>query len=370
MVEEEITEVQAVLVEGGETSLIPLKQIEDRRGTELFDHPVVNYLASLQSAKSRKTMERALRQIAEIFTGQEFHSVTDLVRVDWSSIRRNLVLGLQLNLNSKRPAQVSPPRPARDRLKANTINTYMAALRGVLKECRRRGWISESDLADILDIKAVKGGKVMKGRALKQGEVENLFQACEQDETVLGVRDAAIIGLLHGCGLRRSEVAGLSYRSINLDEGHVQLTGKGNKERVVKLSPGAQGALTAWIKLRGSHTGALFVAFDPGAKKRAANAGVEVVSEMHGLPLSDKSIANILNKLISCVVGAKSATPHDMRRTYITSLLEQGVDIRQVMRMAGHESTDTTLRYDRSEEKSQKEIAGRINTPYVVKKED
>src|SRR5690606_19115375 len=115
--------------------------------------------------------------------------------LDWSALRYPHVQALRTRL-------MATYAPA-------TVNAMLAALRGVLKEAWRLGQLSAEDYQRAVDVPGVRGETLPAGRDLQQGEILALVEACLRDTGPAGVRDAAIIGLLYTCGLRRAELAGL-----------------------------------------------------------------------------------------------------------------------------------------------------------------
>src|ERR1700681_693293 len=151
----------------------------------------------------------------------------------------------------------------------STANRHLAALRGVLKECWRLGYVSAEDFQRASDLEPVRGSRLPRGRALQPGEVRALLAACEDDDRKkpdMAARDAAILALLYGSGLRRAEAVGLQVADYDREAGTLKVRGKGNKERMAHLGDASQAALDAWLFLRGTAPGALFVAINKGGR--------------------------------------------------------------------------------------------------------
>ncbi len=103
------------------------------------------------------------------------------------------------------------------------------------------------------------GQRLLTGRALSIGEVQALFHVCAQDESIKGIRDAALIAVLYSAGLRRSEVIMLDLSDWNeTDSCLIVRSGKGDKDRTNYLDDGATAALTDWLRWRGDDSGELF----------------------------------------------------------------------------------------------------------------
>jgi len=129
------------------------------------------------------------------------------------------------------------------------------------------------------------------------------------------------------------------------------IRGKGNKERTGYLPNGASDALTDWIAVRGKEPGALFWAVNKGGKLIPGR-------------VSTQAIYNILRRRAK-QTGVKAFSPHDLRRTFVSHLLDAGADIVIVGKMAGHACVQTTARYDRRPEETKRETAGLLHVPYI-----
>lgn len=231
-----------------------------------------------------------------------------------------------------------------------TANRVLCALRGVLRAAWRLGLMSEEDHARACDVASVTGATLPAGRALGAGEISALMAACENDATSAGTRDAALIALAYSCGLRRAELAGLDLADYDPESGAVKVTGKRNKERLVYLVNGARRAMDDWRSARGDWSGPLFVAINKGGALD------------HGR-MTPQAVYNLLAKR-GKAAGVKDFSPHDLRRSFISDLLDAGADIATVARMAGHASVVTTQRYDRRPEEAKQKAAGLLHVPY------
>ncbi len=290
----------------------PLMETDD--GSCLDRHPVAVYLARL-SHGSRRTMKGSLETIAHSISNGEFNASN----FPWSALRYQHTAAIRANIAS----HYAP----------NTANKMLAALRGTLQECWRLGLLSIEDYQRATDLKPIKGKSLPKGRALSGDELEALFKVCAEDERVAGRRDGAMLALLYSCGLRRSELVALDLKDYDAaNEVLVIRKGKGGKDRVVYTSP-ARELLSAWLQVRGNHPGAIFVSINKS-------------NRLSNKRLSDQAVMNILQDRAEQAEIAQ-CSPHDMRRTFISHLLDAGADISTVQQMAGHASVQTTARYDR-----------------------
>lgn len=129
-----------------------------------------------------------------------------------------------------------------------TANKMLSALRRVLKEALRLELMDAKDYARAVDISSIKATKGLQGHALTQQEIAALMEACLNDPTPNGFRDAALIAILRGSGLRRREVVNLDLSDFDPDTGAMQVRGgKGGKDRTVYLPEGALPPLADWL---------------------------------------------------------------------------------------------------------------------------
>src|SRR5258708_6261071 len=214
-------------------------------------HPVAVYLARL-APSSRRTMRAALDAIAGLLSDDR----RDAWSLAWEKLRYRHTTAVRALLADGGYAP-------------STANRHLAALRGVLKECWRLGYVSAEDFQRASDLEPVRGSRLPRGRALQPGEVRALFAACEDDDRkkpAMAARDAAILALLYGSGLRRAEAVGLDVADYDREGGTLKVRGKGNKERLAHLGDASQAALEAWFSHRGFWPGAGFVSINTSGK--------------------------------------------------------------------------------------------------------
>ncbi len=299
--------------------------------THMDQHPAAVYLSRLD-AGSRRTMREALDLIAGVLTDDEREAAT----LDWAQLRYQHTAAIRALLA--------------ERYAPATVNKQLAALRGVLKEAWRLGQMDAVDYHRAVDLPGVRGETLPAGRALTPGEIAGLLGICT-DGSVAGARDAALIATLYGAGLRRSEAVALDRADYEPGEGGLAVrSGKGRKARMTYLPPGGVAAMEDWLGLRGEIAGPLFVRIRRGGHVSAER-------------LSAQSILDIL-RVRATSAGVAAFSPHDLRRTFMSDLLDAGVDIATVQRLAGHANVQTTSRYDRRGEAVKRKAAAALHIPY------
>ncbi|WP_227852674.1 MULTISPECIES: tyrosine-type recombinase/integrase [Klebsiella] len=216
----------------------------------------------------------------------------------------------------------------------STINMTLAALKGIAQTAFNLQLLDADNLARIRTVKRVKGDSYRKGRALSKDEVKQLIQAAKQHpQKIRQQRDKAIVLTLCGAGLRVGELVALRIDDYCIATQTLTIRrGKGRKYREITVAPVVARALISWIKANPG-SGALFTHIH-----RYGQAGQKALTEA--------GITSILQQLRD-VADLQPFTPHDLRRTFITRLLEQGADINLVRQLAGHSDISTTVLYDR-----------------------
>ena len=152
--------------------------------------------------------------------------------------------------------------------------------------------------------------------------------------TLLGRRDRAIMELLYGAGVRVSELTGLSMQNLDMEEQYILVFGKGAKERIIPIGKMAIKALLLY--LRESR---------PLLDKKNAEVTDALFLNHSGTPLSDRSVRRVLEKYVDMLAVHKRVTPHTLRHSFATHLLDNGADLRSVQDLLGHVSLKTTQIY-------------------------
>lgn len=306
-----------------------------------LDHnPAAVYLAGLKPS-GRYTQAQALNTVARMLNTPEMRDdkgkETTYLYCPWAALRYQHIAAIRSQLEGK----YSPA----------TVNKALAAVRGVMFAAWNLEQITGDDYQRIKNVKGITNHTLPAGRELANGEISALMAACENDPTPSGGRDAAILAVGYSCGLRRQELAALEMADYDPATGKLIVKhGKGGKERTAYLVNGAARAMADWLSLRGTQEGALFQPINKG--------GVIQPRKM-----SAQTIYNLLSKRAQ-ESGVKSFSPHDLRRTFVSDLLDAGADISTISKMAGHASVTTTARYDRRPEAAKQKAAGLLHVPY------
>jgi len=166
-------------------------------------------------------------------------------------------------------------------------------------------------------------------------EVEQLLTAPDCSKA-LGIRDRAILETLYATGMRVSELVGLNLDNLELDYGCMRVFGKGKKERIVLIGSAAIAAVRAYLS---SARPELL------SRRRKRTAESALFLNKAGTRLSDRSIRRTIDKYIEKISFDKDISPHTLRHSFATHLLNNGADLRSVQELLGHENLSTTQLY-------------------------
>lgn len=292
-----------------------------------------SYLANL-SESSRRTQAWALGVIVEMVTKEKGFSIFVF---PWHQLSPPVVSLIRQNLSS---------------YKHTTSNRILTALRGVITHCWRNGLINAETKERLIDFKPIKGSSLPAGRHVASEEIKSLRKSADPKK-VVGIRNLAILSLLAGTGLRRAEVCSIDidgYANIDGTGKSVSVIGKGNKQRTVAVPTWAQKSLDAWIETRGNAPGPLFLPL--------TKSGNIMYRRM-----DPATVAHAIKEMAEIAGIEKNLTAHDFRRTYVSNLLEAGVDLAVVQRLVGHSDPKITARYDRRGKSAERAAAEMLDDP-------
>lgn len=290
---------------------------------QFFEH------LEIEKGRSLKTIENYERYLERFLS---FIKVSDP-----SAITDDMVREFRLWLNRQPSGAKNGGRA--ETLKKKTQNYYLIALRSFLKYLRKRGIESLSperiDLAKVAerDLDLISGS-----------DLERLL-AAPSGSDLKSLRDKAILELFFSTGLRLSELCSLS-RDLDLNKDEFSVRGKGEKVRVVFLSEHARAAIQTYLAKRKDMDDALFVRTEtPMSKGRAGT-----------MRLTPRSIERIVKHYATKAGISKKVTPHVIRHSFATDLLQNGADIRSVQMMLGHSNIATTQIYTHITDKQLRDV--------------
>ena len=231
-------------------------------------------------------------------------------------------------------------------MKKNTQNYHLIALRAFLKFMRKR------------DVESLNPERIELAKTaprdldlITAAELERLMKGPNRD-TLPSLRDKAILELFFSTGLRVSELCTLN-QDIDLSRDAFSVRGKGEKVRVVFLSSEAKSAITAYIKRRDDMSDALFVGYGPAKSKISVGKKPDTKDLSR---LTPRSIERMIKQYAVKAGITRKVTPHIIRHSFATDLLENGADLRSVQALLGHANIATTQVYTHVTDKHLQEV--------------
>lgn len=302
----------------------PTVVAQDATSAELVE----SYCLTLQSEKSKQTMRQSLNRAARALgakTAQE---------VPWTRFGLD-----ELSLLRTRLADAHAPA---------TANLTLSAVRTLLHVAFVQGKISAQQFEAVKFVKRVKGSRLERGRSLSADDERQLrahFSALPGYRAVM-LSTALVVSI--GAGLRLEELCRLAVEAYT--KGLLKVRGKGNKERPMPVDGDMAQSLDAWLSVR--------------QRLYVEHGGLFVCPCLPDRPLSKWAWWSAVRQAADIANVALSG-PHDFRRTFASRLLDAGYDLRQVQELMGHESVETTGRYDKRELEAlhKKRLQTRIVTP-------
>ena len=282
-----------------------------------FEALLLDFLAYLEFERglARNTLaayRTDLLQYGTFLRARELDA-TRLEGADVSDFLAGLALG--------DPAENKPPASAA------TLNRKIACLRSFYRHLRRGELIDSDPTAALQPPRKVR----TLPKVLAYGEVKRLLEGVSGSDPA-DLRDRAILEVMYGCGLRASETIGLELGSIDLDQGFLRAFGKGSKERVVPLGREASAAIRRYLR-----SGRPEIA--------AASDQRALFLNLRGGALSRQGLYKIIQGRARAVGLEEKMSPHTLRHSFATHLLNGGCDLRSVQEMLGHADVATTQIY-------------------------
>lgn len=281
----------------------------------------------IEKGRSVKTVENYDRYLSRFFS---YAKISNAQEITEESIRNyRLWLNRQPTTNNRQQTT--------NTLKKNTQNYYLIALRAFLK------YLSAREIPS-LSAEKIELAKVSERSLdlISSEELERLLSAPDGD-SIKPLRDKAILELLFSTGLRVSELCSLS-RDVDLKKDEFSVRGKGDKIRVVFFSASAKDAVKKYLEKRADMDDALFI-----------NVG-RVSKEKESIRLTPRSVERIVKYYAIKAGISRRVTPHIVRHSFATDLLENGADLRSVQALLGHANINTTQIYTHVTDKHLREI--------------
>lgn len=267
----------------------------------------IEYLKAIKN-ESDNTIKSYAQDLAQFMEFLKENKISELEHIDHLTIRGFMAILTEKNLSRK------------------TISRKLSALRSFFRYMTQEGIIKENPALTVKGMKLPKTLPVF----LYPKEVEALLAAPNKD--VLGMRDKAILELLYATGMRVSEMVSLKVHDLNMGSNYIIVFGKGSRERVVFFGRKAAYAIDLYLKKSRP-----FLQKDMACERLFLNK--------NGTPLSDRSVRRIVDKYVKKVSLKQNISPHSLRHSFATHMLDNGADLKTVQELLGHVSLSTTQIY-------------------------
>jgi integrase/recombinase XerC len=294
------------------------------------EHLRLNRNASVHTVSAYRS---DLTQLLEFIA---LHLGTTSVRLGPGDLQRDVIRAYLAELYRQKQSRSSVAR------KLSSLRTFVRFL-------RRAGWIDDDPV--VLAPSPRRDHKVPAH--LSMDEMTRLL-AVPDGATELGRRDRAILELFYASGLRLSELVGLDTEDVNLQARIVRVRGKGGKERLVPFNRSAQGALRVWYSDRVQLRAARRPSSRPARPVRqradadpdeSGPAGDPLFVNARGTRLTGRSIQRLVARYVSACSARFGISPHALRHSFASHLLQRGADLRAIQELLGHVQLSTTQRY-------------------------
>lgn len=213
------------------------------------------------------------------------------------------------------------------KLTASSVNRKLSALRTCYKYLRKMEVVKANPMEKVVAPK--------KKRPLpyfvRESDMDKLLELTAEDKTFKGVRDRLILLMFYETGIRRAELLGLTDASVDLKAKQIKVTGKRNKQRIVPFGDELEAELLAYLDFRKTKTG-------------LSNAPALFITE-EGKPLNEAQVSRIVKDNLSMVTTMKKRSPHVLRHSFATAMLNNKADLTSIQKLLGHESVATTEVY-------------------------
>ncbi|MFJ4130973.1 tyrosine recombinase XerC [Pseudomonas cyclaminis] len=302
--------------------------------SESIRNPLTLYLTRL-APSSQLTMRYVLQDAADRLGFEDIN----LEDIDWHLLQPEHVIALVAALRE-------------DGYAPNTSSLYVNAVRGVMNEAWRMSLISQEHLLKMRTVKPAPGTRLGQGRNLRRTLIREMMEVCAADPRPQGLRDAAVIGILYGSGMRKSESVNLDLSQINFDERSLRVIGKGNKELIKYAPDWAFAKLQAWLAFRREQLkeGEQDDSFLFNRIRRGSHITRERIT---------KHAIHYIARQRGEQVGVK-IMPHDFRRSFITRVIEEH-DLSIAQKLAHHTNIQTTASYDVRDDNERRRAVDRFD---------
>lgn len=219
------------------------------------------------------------------------------------------------------------------KISARSVNRKLSSIKSFYRYCQRQGLLNSNPMLKVVAPKTSKQLPVF----LTSDNLKNLLQNVTFEESFVGTRDKMILTLFYATGIRRAELVQINISDLDLNSGTLKVTGKRNKERIVPLGEQVIIQMKDYLCERNR--------FFSENKTAAANNCASLFVTSKGLPAYPRLIHNIVHKNLSEIASNNKLSPHVLRHTFATHMLDDGADLNAIKEILGHSSLAATQVY-------------------------
>lgn len=248
--------------------------------------------------------------------------------LDWNSIDADVVRQWEVSIMERGN-------------KASSVGRRLSALRTFYRFLMKRKMVAK-DPAHL--VRAPKKDKTLPGY-VREEEMNHLFDGDFFDASFKGVRDKTILLTFYSTGIRLSELTGLRLRDFDMNQMQLKVTGKRNKQRLVPFGVELRDSMREYLSIRGQF-----------CSERGSSTDVLFVDERAGGEMSPSGVREMVKRYLSLVTTQQKRSPHVLRHSFATSMLNHHADLQSVKELLGHESLSTTEVYTHTSFEELKEV--------------
>ena len=243
------------------------------------------------------------------------YKISDLVQTDYTLIRSWLISLIDRKISNR------------------SVNRKLSTLKSFYRYCQRQGLLTSNPMLKVVAPRTSKHLPVF----LTRTNLDDLLRKVEFEDTYEGVRDKMILTLFYATGIRRAELVQIKIPDIDLDKGTLKVLGKRNKERIVPLGGNVIDSLNEYLIIREQILSS--------AMKKSENIFPSLFVTSKGSPVYPKLIYNLVHKHLSVIASNSKLSPHVLRHTFATHMLDDGADLNAIKEILGHSSLAATQVY-------------------------
>jgi len=246
---------------------------------------------------------------------QSQYNIIDLLQSDHTLIRSWLISLLELK-NSNR-----------------SVNRKISTLKSFYRFCEKMGLLETNPMIKVVAPQISKQLPVF----LTHNNIDTLFQSVDFGSGLKGSRDKLILTLFYATGIRREELVNIKTNDIDLITGTIKVLGKRNKERIIPIGPKVIAEINNYLLIRSNST---IIVEDANL-----NNNTTLFVTTRGLPVNPKLVYSIVHKYLALISSSSKLSPHVLRHTFATHMLDDGADINAIKELLGHSSLAATQVY-------------------------